>query len=73
MSRYTTIYTDVEVCLDEFDSDDLIAELEARGYATEAGESVQEQLEAIYRKRVLGQDYTQELDALIYHGIGRII
>ena len=75
MSRYATVsvYTDVEVCLDEFDTVDLVEELESRGHITEVGGSVQEKLEVIYRKKILGQDFTQELNALIYQGIGRIV
>lgn len=75
MSRYATVsvYTDVEVCLDEFDTVDLIEELESRGHITEVGDSVKDSLENIYRKKVLGQDFSQELDTLIYQGIGRIV
>lgn len=75
MSRYATVsvYTDVEVCLDEFDTVDLVEELESRGHTTEAGDSVQEKLEIIYCKKILGQDFTQDLNDLIYRGIGRIV
>lgn len=72
---YKTIYTEVEVDveLNEFDTDDLIEELESRGAgATGYGDGV-DVLRTIYEKRRLGQDYQTELDALIYLGLGRII
>jgi hypothetical protein len=72
---YKTIYTEVEVDveLSEFDTDDLIEELESRGAsATDYGDG-KDVLMAIYEKRRLGQDYQTELEALIYLGLGRII
>jgi hypothetical protein len=69
---YKTIYTEVEVDVDlsDFDTDDLIEELESRGSAVIDGKEV---LESIYQKRRLGQDYQTELETLIYLGLGRII
>lgn len=72
---YKTIYTEVEVDvnLSDFDTDDLIEELESRGAgATDYGDG-KDVLESIYQKRRLGQDYQLELEALIYMGLGRII
>ena len=72
---YKTIYTEVEVDvnLSDFDTDDLIEELESRGSgALDYGDG-KEVLEAIYLKRRLGQDYQQELDQLIWLGLGKII
>lgn len=71
-----TVYTEVEVDvgLADFDTDDLIEELESRGKGMEvASETGTELLTAIYLKRRLGQDYQRELDDLIYLGIGRIV
>ena len=71
-----TVYTEVEVDvdLDDFDTDDLIEELERRGKGLEvASESGTELVTAIYQKRRLGQDYQRELDELIYVAIGRIV
>lgn len=75
MSRYATVsvYTDVEVCLDEFDTIDLVEELESRGQSHDLSSSLSEKLEVIYRKKVLGQDFTQELNELIYQELGRIV
>jgi hypothetical protein len=73
---YKTIYTEVEVDVDlnDFDTDDLIEELESRGMGFEvASQTGTELLTAIYLKRRLGQDYQRELDDLIYVGIGRIV
>ena len=71
-----TVYTEVEVDveLSDFDTDDLVEELESRGMGFEvASETGTELLTAIYQKRRLGQDYQRELDELIYLGIGRIV
>ena len=72
---YKTIYTEVEVDvnLSDFDTDDLIEELDSRGSgALDYGDG-KEVLEAIYLKRRLRQDYQQELDQLIWLGLGKII
>jgi len=71
-----TVYTEVEVDVElhDFDTDDLIEELESRGRGFEvASQTGPELLTAIYLKRRLGQDYQRELDDLIYLGIGRIV
>lgn len=72
---YKTVYTEVEVDIDlsDFDTDDLIEELESRGSAvTEYGDG-KEVLQSIYEKRRLGQDYQAELDQLIWLGLGRVL
>ena len=72
---YKTVYTEVEVDVDlsDFDTDDLIEELESRGAgATDYGDG-KDVLTAIYEKRRLGRDYQQELDQLIYLGLGKIV
>ena len=73
---YKTIYTEVEVDVDmsDFDTDDLIEELESRGARVEPefGDG-KELLMSIYEKRRLGKDYQTELDRLIYAGLGRVI
>ena len=71
-----TVYTKVEVDvdLDDFDTDDLIEELERRGKGFEiASNSGTELVTAIFEKRRTGQDYQKELDELIYVAIGRIV
>lgn len=72
---YKTIYTEVEVDvnLSDFDTDDLIEELESRGAGTTDYGDGKEILLAIYEKRRLGQDYQQELDQLIWVGLGRVV
>jgi nitrogen regulatory protein PII len=72
---YKTIYTEVEVDVDmsDFDTDDLIEELESRGARTgEFGDGT-EFLRTIYEKRRLGQDYQTELEQLIWLGLGKIV
>jgi hypothetical protein len=72
---HKTIYTEVEVDVDlsDFDTEDLIEELESRGAgATDYGDG-KDILMAIYEKRRLGQDYQTELETLIYLGLGKIL
>jgi hypothetical protein len=72
---YKTIYTEVEVDVDlsEFDTDDLIEELESRGAgATDYGDG-KEILETIWLKRRQGRDYQKELEQLIWLGLGKVL
>jgi hypothetical protein len=72
---YKTIYTEVEVDVDltDFDTEDLIEELESRGAGGSDFGDGKEILETIYLKRRLGQDYQTELDQLIWLGIGKFV
>jgi hypothetical protein len=76
VGMYKTIYTEVEVDVDlgDFDTEDLIEELESRGEVrvSEFGNG-KEILESIYEKRRLGKDYQTELDQLIWVGLGKVI
>lgn len=67
-----TVYKEVEVDVDlsDFDTDELIEELESRNatVSTETGFIVRK----IYEKRKLGQDYEQELQDLIFNALGKI-
>ena len=72
---YKTVYTEVEVDIDlaDFDTEDLIEELESRGSgALDYGDG-KEVLQSIYEKRRLGLDYQLELDQLIWLGLGRFV
>jgi hypothetical protein len=71
----TLVYkeVEVEVDLDDFDDDELIDELERRGTGVMEYGNGTEVLQAIYEKRRLGQDYQQELDQLIWLGLGRFV
>jgi hypothetical protein len=72
---YKTMYKEVEVEVDlsDFETDDLIEELESRGAgATDYGDG-KDILMAIYEKRRLGQNYQTELEQLIWLGLGRFI
>lgn len=74
-----SIYTEVEVDVDlgDFDTDDLVEELESRGldYNTNGvdGDDMRETLEAVWYKRRLGKDYQEELDRLIWGVLGKLI
>lgn len=74
-----SIYTEVEVDvdLDNFDTDDLVDELKSRGYdyAVDGvnGDDMRQLLEEIWYKRRLDRDYQNELDQLIWGVLGKII
>ena len=79
MSRYKTVYTEVEVEVDisDFETDDLIEELESRGELSSRTGSgpydSNEILEQIWMRRRNGQDYQNLLDNLIYQVTGHIV
>lgn len=67
-------YVEVDVDLEDFDTYDLIEELEKRGRGFEVDSNTPSELvTAIYEKRRLGKDYQRELDELIYVAIGKIV
>jgi hypothetical protein len=74
---YKTVYTEVEVDVDlgDFETDDLIEELESRGeLLPESDGDAKLLIQAIWLKRRVGNnDYQQELDQLIYQVLGKII
>jgi len=76
MSRYKSVYTEVEVEVDltDFDTEDLIEELEDRGKLP-VGESFdcKALVEQIWMRRRNGQDYQNLLDNLIYQVTGHIV
>jgi hypothetical protein len=69
------MYKEVEVDVDlsDFETDDLIEELESRGSGTLDYGDGKEVLQSIYEKRRLGQNYQIELDQLIWLGLGKFI
>jgi hypothetical protein len=72
---YHTIYKEVEIDVDlsDFDTDDLLEELESRGHpAVDVGDG-NSLVHSIYEKRRLGKDYQTELDQLIYQVTGRAL
>jgi hypothetical protein len=76
---HKTIYTEVEVDVDlsDFETDDLIEELESRGeLSSRTGPGPydsNEIVEQIWMLRRNGQDYQRQLDDLIYNVTGRIV
>jgi hypothetical protein len=74
---YKTISTEVEVDVDlgDFDTEDLLEELESRGELPIDGSyDAKDLLNAIWLKRRVGRaDYQTELDQLIYAGLGKIV
>ena len=76
MSKYKTVYTEVEVEVDltDFETEDLIEELEDRGESMGNGPYESKELvEQIWMLRRNGKDYQRQLDNLIYNVTGRIV
>jgi hypothetical protein len=74
---HKTVYTEVEVEVDlsDFETDDLIEELEERGElpTTSNPYDNKELVEQIWMRRRNGQDYNYQLDQLIYNVTGHIV
>ena len=75
MSRYITVSADVDVYLDEIDTDDLMEELESRGVmlGADSPEDNNEMLTKIWELRRLGKPFDRELDQLIYSVLGKVV
>jgi hypothetical protein len=74
--RYKSVYTEVEVDVDlgDFETDDLLEELESRGSLPPEGNvDAKELIEQMYYLRRQGQAYEHLLDPLIYSVLGRIV
>jgi len=69
---YRTVYTEIEVDVDltDFETEDLIDELENRGHMADT--TSKEIVESIYQNRRQGKDFSSELDQLIYTVLGKI-
>ena len=74
---YKSVYKEVEVDINlgDFETDDLLEELESRGVLpADSQHNAKDLLNAIWLKRRMGRtDYQTELDQLIYTGLGRIV
>ena len=74
---YKSVYKEVEVDIDlsDFETDDLLEELESRGeLPADSQHSSKDLLTAIWLKSRVGRtDYETELDQLIYAGLGQIV
>jgi hypothetical protein len=73
---YKTVYTEVEVDVNigDFETDDLLDELEERGALPPEGNiNAKELVEQIYYLRRQGQAYEHLMDSLMYSVLGRIV
>jgi hypothetical protein len=73
---YKTVYTEVEVDVDigDFDTDDLLEELESRGSLPPEGDiNAKELVEQMYYLHRQGQNCTHLLDRLFYSVLGKIV
>ena len=74
-----SVNIDVDVHLDDIDSDELIDELEGRGYKVleenehDLDEQGTELITAIFEKRRQDEDYQKDLDDLIFKYLGRVL
>jgi hypothetical protein len=75
--RTRTATVDVDIDLSDFDTDELIEELDSRGndYNTHGVDADEARglLENIHQLRRTGQSYDAELGQLIYYVLGRIV
>jgi hypothetical protein len=72
---YKSVYTEVEVDVDlgDFETDDLLEELESRGSLPPEGNvDAKELIEQMYYLHRQGKDCTHMLDPLFYSVLGRI-
>jgi hypothetical protein len=71
------VSVDVDVELDDFDTDELIEELDRRGcdYNTHGVDTDEARalLENVYQLRRTGENYQTDLDKLIYSVLGKIV
>ena len=73
---YKTMYKEVEVDVDlgDFETDDLLEELESRGaLPVDNTYDAKDLLTAIWLKRRQGRDYQTELEQLIWLGLGKVL
>ena len=73
---YKTVYTEVEVDVDisDFDTDDLLEELESSGSLPPEGNvDAKALIEKMYYLRRQGQPYEHLMDDLMYAVLGRIV
>ena len=73
---YKSVYTEVEVDVDlgDFETDDLLEELEERGaLPVEGSYDAKELVEQMYYLRRQGQAYEHLMDSLMYSVLGRIV
>jgi hypothetical protein len=68
---YTTV--DVEINLDDFETEDLINELERRSGVMQLPGEVIEILSKIHRARLLGYPWEDDLDRFLKDTLGRAI
>jgi hypothetical protein len=64
-----TVYVESEVHISQFDTQDLLDELQDRGEL----HLDQDLVAAIWAKRRIGNNYETELDELIYSTLGKIV
>ena len=71
MGKHVCVYVD----LDEFDDDELVDEVESRGFVVNEGNGIDYEKIAcnIITKKLKGQDVTKDIDDLLYALSGQAI
>lgn len=64
-------YVDVDVDLEDFDTEDLKEELARRNESVAAYGYTNDLIRTLYEKRRTGQNFDYELDEILYQTIGR--
>mgnify|MGYP003350662450 CR=1 FL=1 len=71
-------YVEVEVDMNQFADDELVDEIQNRGYSVNDAEFMEQNdkilsiIQTIWWKRRTNQDFTADLDNLIYESIGKL-
>lgn len=69
-----TVYTEVDVELSDFETDDLLDELELRGeLPIDSDYDAKAIVEQMYQLRRQGKPYDHLLDSLFYSVLGRVV
>jgi transposase len=63
----------INVDLDDISDEELIDELESRNIEYSKDPEIKEIIQLLYDKISTKQDYTKDLNYLIYHVLGRIV
>lgn len=70
---YTTVNVDVDVDLGDFDTEDLVEELENRGVGGASTAQSTEMLEKIWLLRRMNKPFEAELDQLLWLALGKTL
>lgn len=73
MSGYITVNVDVDIELEDIDTDDLVEELDRRGVETDLSGDLSDDIRLMYEKYVLGKPIDEELRNFFWKSIGKMV